>query len=345
MAEPRQILAIQYLRALAALAVVVVHNLERSDYPFVVGEAGVDLFFVISGFVMWTLADAQQPSAQVFLWRRIIRIVPLYWAATLVAIVGARLKPGFFWNYDVGFDNVWKSLLFIPHNVASGGWNPVVGQGWTLTYEMFFYVLFAFALLAKARWRFFVPGAMLLLLVAGGVYRRNDDPVWLTYTNPLLLEFLAGIALGALWRRASAREAARPGAWAGGVALLTLGFGALAVESAMHWMPVHDRSLIWGIPAVFIVSGALALERAGRVPRLRLPLLLGDASYSIYLLHAFVTLLVYDLIPGINPTAQMLVATPLSAAIGIASYLLYERPVTGWFKRLGRAPATKLAPV
>src|SRR5258708_11616622 len=78
MAEPRQILAIQYLRALAALAVVVFHNLERSDDPFVVGQAGVDLFFVISGFVMWTLADAQQPSAQAFLWRRIIRIVPLY---------------------------------------------------------------------------------------------------------------------------------------------------------------------------------------------------------------------------------------------------------------------------
>lgn len=137
-------LTIQYLRGLAAALVLASHALL---YPLVepdlgfgrLGWLGVILFFVISGFIMVTVTGESRFSARDFLRRRFIRVVPMYWAATLIAALLALAVPHLFKTtvYDTG--EVVLSLLFIPfYNPASGGIHPLYKLGWTLNYEVFF---------------------------------------------------------------------------------------------------------------------------------------------------------------------------------------------------------------
>ena len=140
--------SIQILRAVAALAVVVFHAGQRVAVPFGVGQAGVDIFFVISGFVMWIVSDNGKTPIE-FIRARILRIVPLYWVATLLMAVGAWL--GLFPRMRVAWDDLLASLFFVPYYSLSSTKEivPVLRQGWTLNYEMFFYVSFALALMLK----------------------------------------------------------------------------------------------------------------------------------------------------------------------------------------------------
>ena len=144
------VVPIQILRAVAAIAVVVSHaaqNLDRfaiapnTSHFFVSGAAGVDLFFVISGFVMVYASEPLFGSASgavTFLYHRIVRIVPLYWLATTFYVIVAVLLPGLGTAYPIR--TVAASFLFIPTLLPDGGIHPVVLQGWTLNYEMLFYV-------------------------------------------------------------------------------------------------------------------------------------------------------------------------------------------------------------
>src|SRR5690606_7660569 len=130
----RRLYGIQYLRAVAALGVVVFHAAERTGTHFAIGAAGVDVFFVVSGFIMWVIANDRSPSPSAFLRGRIERIVPLYWAATSVMVAGGL--AGLFPNLRVTAWHVFASLAFIPSRSPSNGevW-PVLVQGWTLNYE------------------------------------------------------------------------------------------------------------------------------------------------------------------------------------------------------------------
>ena len=145
------ILALQILRAVAAVAVVLVHagiDLSYFGHTNVTwttrGNAGVDLFFVVSGFVMVYIASPQfgkrEAPVQFFV-RRLIRIVPLYWLLTTGYIVAK--------SYPLAY--IAASYLFIPAARPNGVLQPVILQGWTLTYEMFFYLLFAIAILLRRR--------------------------------------------------------------------------------------------------------------------------------------------------------------------------------------------------
>src|SRR5690606_35540078 len=132
---------IQYLRAFAALAVVVFHAAERTGMHFAIGAAGVDVFFVVSGFIMMAISDHRQTSPFIFLKNRLLRIAPNYWIVTGIMIIGA--VAGLFPNMKLDFFHIMGSFFFFP--VASPNaeqfW-PVLVQGWTLNYEAFFYAVF-----------------------------------------------------------------------------------------------------------------------------------------------------------------------------------------------------------
>ena len=165
---------IQYLRALAALAVVVFHAAERSGYAFAIGAAGVDVFFVISGFIMWVIADRRPLSPGRFLADRIRRIVPVYWLATGVMVAGAL--AGLFPNLVLTVEHVVASLAFVPARSPSTGalW-PVLVQGWTLNYEMFFYLVFAASLVLPARLRLPAMATVFAALVATGLSASVEE--------------------------------------------------------------------------------------------------------------------------------------------------------------------------
>ena len=143
------LLSIQYLRAVAALMVVFHHIINAKPWLFNPLEnypslaTGVDIFFVISGFIMYVAARNEAPLE--FLKKRIIRIVPLYWVATLAFVI-VKTKLHIFSLTPEDWLHIAKSLAFIPHHDPTnpGKIWPYLIQGWTLNYEMFFYLIFLF---------------------------------------------------------------------------------------------------------------------------------------------------------------------------------------------------------
>jgi exopolysaccharide production protein ExoZ len=322
----KRVWSVQYLRAAAALGVVVFHTLESSDHRFPVGAAGVDIFFIISGFIMASLMLGEEASPGVFLTRRLTRIVPLYWLATAACLAVAFVKPNFFYRIDASAQNALWSLLFIPHTSTTGGVAPVLWQGWTLEYEMFFYALCTAALFLPSRHRLKCLTLLIAMLVAIGVAFAPSGPILTAYTNTLLLEFVLGIALGAAWR-----VQRLPNAWTG-AALLALGLTLFGLQHAALIPVSGERVIDWGVPALLIVAGALALEARGRVFRSKFGALLGDASYALYLTHGFVVSAFVWFFADATLWIRVPVCVVASVALAIATHFLVERPLAAAFK-------------
>ena len=318
-------LSIQYLRGFAALGVLLYHASQRAGAAFGAGAAGVDVFFVISGFIMWTVSARRATGPGDFLLRRAGRIAPLYWSVTLLVVGLDLLRPSLFPNMRLDAPHVIQSLLFVPHRDPTGAIAPVIVPGWTLNYEAFFYVTFALTLLLPAGRRAWALTAVLGGLCLLGLFLPRDR--WAaayTYTDPLVLEFVAGAWLAKA--AAAGRLGGAAAAWTAiGAGLLILVAVAVAGVDVNGWA----RLLYWGLPAWLIAWGALSLEGGGRMAVFPPLKLLGDASYSIYLAHGLALSLVFRLIGGLGLpfAAQLALAAPFAVLAGLACYVLVERPL------------------
>ena len=205
------VLPIQYLRGIAALVVVWHHA--RGQLPGLslllpneFGAHGVDLFFVISGFIMVLTTTGKEATPWQFFKRRLVRVAPLYWLVTTALVTLTVLAPNLLNTVKPTPGTTLMSLLFIPHlSIGNPGmvW-PILVPGWTLNYEMFFYALFALSLFAPH------PLVLLLSILAalvafGQASWAVADPILTTYTSPLLLEFAVGACIGRLWIAAPPR--------------------------------------------------------------------------------------------------------------------------------------------
>jgi exopolysaccharide production protein ExoZ len=205
----KPITVIQSLRGIAAMMVVWSHSLGQvSDTPRFIhlpefGHYGVDLFFVISGFIMLVTTWDKPITPRQFIGHRIRRVVPLYWTATLVMVGIAMVAPSLFKTLQFDTTSLLKSLLFIPYHSLSfpGTMFPLLTPGWTLDYEMFFYALFAISLFLKQIDRLPVMLCTLICSVATGMVMQPQSVILQVYTSPRLLEFAAGMALGRVWLR------------------------------------------------------------------------------------------------------------------------------------------------
>ncbi|MGO6708032.1 acyltransferase family protein [Rhizobium leguminosarum] len=278
---------LQYLRAIAALMVVYFHavlqlakvNPAVDATAFVYGETGVDIFFVLSGFVMWLTTSGRAMSPVDFARRRIKRIVPLYWLATLFSATVALVAPSLLKSTVFDLPHLAASLFFLPWaNPADPSTiTPVVVPGWTLNYEMFFYFIFALLLpLQEARRIPAMFAAFAVILIA--CWLLPETTVTRFYGEPIMLEFLAGVVLGWLY----GQKVLLPNRWAW--AALAMGFAFLFINEAL--MPPESRFYAWGIPAIFIVYGAISIDFS-KLPVIGWLNYLGDCSYSIYITHAF----------------------------------------------------------
>jgi exopolysaccharide production protein ExoZ len=325
----KRLYGIQYLRAAAALGVVVFHAAERSGTHFAIGAAGVDVFFVISGFIMWVVASERAPSPAVFLRDRIERIAPLYWIATGVMVVGAL--AGLFPNLRLTAWYVLSSLFFIASRSPSTGdiW-PVLVQGWTLNYEMFFYVLFAATLFLPARRRFSAMAALFLALVAAGWMFQPETPVLKTWTDPLLLEFLIGMAIGKAWLKGAIPA---PGT---GVALMAVSIAGFAFVGVTY---AGFTPFVLGPLAAALVLGVLTFEKHATMPRLPLASYLGDSSYSIYLWHTMAISVVAKAGSAFSAPGPVVcgVAIVSGIAIGAVAHEALEKPIAAFLKNRRRA--------
>lgn len=268
--------SIQVLRAGAALSVVLYHALQWAGVRAEVWQAGVDVFFVISGFVMWATTAERTIGVGAFLWRRVTRVAPLYWIATGVVVLGSSLQPALFPTLDWDLRRLVLSLGFVMHLDDRGQPFPVLPVGWSLTYEAWFYLIFAAALFTPRAVRLWLLTAALAGLSLCGFL---DRPEVFRPFDPFLLQFLAGVWIAEAWRT---RRLPDPGT---GFALALIGVGLLWWGEAAGWDVVNWRPFLWGPPAALIVAGLTAMERAGAFPPTAPLERLGDASYALYLFH------------------------------------------------------------
>ncbi|MDQ2860355.1 MAG: acyltransferase [Pseudomonadota bacterium] len=331
----KTLLSIQYLRGGAALAVVLYHALQWESGGFEVGRAGVDVFFVISGVIMWVITADGETGPWRFLWRRATRVAPLYWLATLSVAALALIWPYFLPEVLLGWSHLAASLAFIPHFDPRGRPFPLLPPGWTLTYEAAFYLVFAAALLVPKRRRASAITAALFAIVAAGLLL--SDPAYILGANPMLLEFAAGVWLGKLL------ETGRLPGRALGFALMALGALAYAALEISGFINELWRPLLWGAPAAAIVGGALCLEARGAMFRSRALKTLGDASYAIYLVHLPATALVAHTLGYDRPVLFIPAALAISIAAGLACRAWVEKPLLGVLRGIGRVQPAKAA--
>ncbi len=322
----RRLIGLQYLRGLAALGVVAYHAADRSGTHFSLGKAGVDLFFVLSGFLMWAITDERSRPGP-FLSDRIQRIVPCYWIVTSVMLGGALL--GLFPAVRLTGWHVMASYLLLPAISPSNGqvW-PLLVPGWTLEYELAFYLLFAMVLLLPRRLQLGTLSALLLGLAITHAWIPGQQTMLRFYTDAHILEFLAGLWLAAGWQRG----------WLGDprAASLLAGLAVMLLAAIRVIWPGAPDVAAYGPSAGLIVAAMLARESGDKdVPDIRLARLLGDASYSIYLWHTLAISVTLKLADRLHIPAAMAIPLHFAAgtAIGLLGYRLLERPIMLFLRR------------
>ncbi|AFL88543.1 putative acyltransferase [Terriglobus roseus DSM 18391] len=338
------VLTVQALRGIAALLVISLHTttmwfeLGRRTLPFIVnGGTGLDIFFVLSGFIMplsVRRSNSGPADARRFLLRRLERLVPAYWIFTTLKLLKDFFLPG---TVKLAVWHTIASYLFLPSRNSLGEVVPLLPPGWTLNMEMLFYLLIALALLFRVRLRYFLPP--LLMLGAAGFFLHLPALVPVdTARLPLLLEFLLGMVLAERYRAVALRGAMPCPAWI-----------ACAGMLLSTWLMVFTQ---WGAISYFVFAGPLAFLMVGfavelersigrRIPRLLL--LIGDASYSIYLVHWFLVGAVRSIIqlPAFSGVQNFMVPLGLTMALsivcGIACYHWIESPINRHFHVRRRA--------
>ncbi len=319
--------SLQALRAFAAW-VVVCHHFMQIFFDFHAtgpigqlfsdrGAVGVDIFFVISGLVIYLSTRDKDIEPRQFLLNRALRIVPAYWFYTLVMalliLAFSRWMPHQVFNAQ----HLLMSLLFIPaENPGGYGMYPTLNVGWTLNFEMFFYLLFGLAFLVRQRHHLLLV-SMALLLASEVLGRLGVLSHF--YNNGIIYEFLLGIGLGVLYRRGLVREGRV-------LPLLTL----LAAGYAIYHLDASQRLLHWGLPSALIVLAFLALEPwfSGN----RALKALGDCSYSVYLIHVLVLYAGWFASQrlGLNPYLVFALCVP---SIGLMSWFSYRWLERGLYRR------------
>ncbi|MDN5687847.1 MAG: acyltransferase [Brachybacterium sp.] len=335
---------LQALRFVAALLVLVTHatfytstRLDPDVSTWEAGTAGVDIFFVISGFVMMITASPFMGVShgwRYFAMRRIVRIVPMYWIATTAKIVALLILPGVALRSSLDPQHVLFSYLFLPSFNDAGAVEPVMGVGWTLTFEMFFYAVFAIALMLRVNPLLFVGSVMVALTIWGQLGPEGSSP-WAVYLDPVTLYFVVGMAIAVLVRKEFTR-------WLVVLSVVCLcAAGALVLLGAMDW----SRSA----PFRFAVIVGLVAVTVLAEPSLRrvLPkqlLFFGDASYSIYLFHPLFAPMVPVALAILGvPVVWLSVVGAIVWALVVTSaiYALVERRLVRLGRRLpyaGRVP-------
>lgn len=338
--------SIQLLRAIAALLVVLYHGqlaistrFARPAFPFETylfsfGAVGVHIFFVISGFIMvYTMRVDQKFVAREFLRKRILRIYPIYWVCIALYILVHFLleRP-----YLLSGPEIFGALALFPDDASA-----VIGPAWTLSFEMFFYICFGVAMKFGATRGLFMLGSVFTLSIVAGIFFPAEDALGRLVTNSLLLEFIAGAAIG--WLLATGRLPRR-----GGPGILLFALAMFAAGIAVG----HDRLpsvFMWGIPSTVLVAGAVIWENAhGFKNEIRRLSHFGNSSYVLYLIHLLVITLTIALaayVPAIRMTEPAIAAVAIAGISLLAAEELHvriERPMTRWLNSLFRPRATEV---
>lgn len=322
---------VQALRGVAALLVLTMHAFYESGLPrpdFFPFHIGVDIFFVISGFIMvYTSRDwFGTPGAwKKFISRRLVRIVPVYWFYTSVLLVVAFVMPSALQTVEFEPVHAVLSYFFIPHENPSGSLHPFLDLGWTLNYEMYFYAVFAAFMFLPLRQMIWALTAYFVFTVGAGAFATEDNEALYFWSRTIVLEFVAGAWIGYAYLR---------GVRLSGIqAVHFLAASVLLIFIEIN--PLQERALSIMGAAVLLVAAAVLTEgiQGRAVPRFWLAL--GDASYTLYLSHPFTLAAIALLGRMVLPPIPLFIASVLVAVLaGYILYLVVEKPLLSLSKRV-----------
>lgn len=264
---------LQILRAFAATGVVILHS-NATVLGVHTEFQGVALFFVLSGYLMCRIRNR---PASVFLVDRFWRIVPSYWAATAV-----MLSTFAMWSYWPPA-HVFLSFLFVPHQTPNG-LHPVLGVGWTLNFEMYFYVVFAVALYASRHYAPIIAAFAIAVIYFVVPYVTHNEAIRFYYGGFAVWYFVAGMAL---WYADELLGRARLSwsfSWWTLPASIAV-YCVLIICAAKCVSYPLNESVLWVLLPPLLFATALICARCGADLKPPFLMLLGNASYACYLLH------------------------------------------------------------
>jgi exopolysaccharide production protein ExoZ len=349
MPRRKKLFHLQALRGLAASLVVFAHSADiltqHGQIPesyagrlAISGYFGVATFFIISGFIIYTTSTesfGDRRATAAFAIKRVIRIFPVYWLAIIIFLAVTSHRNEF------GPIDILYSLLLIPHVIpAAGNMHPLVGQGWTLQYEMLFYLIFAVGLSLTRRTGTLLVVATLIALVCAGeaIMPLSDmtEPLTIAqyWTRPILLLFAVGMGLGVLEERLPRSfTIPRPFLLMLGVLCLWYAYtlGGPLTDSEMIQFPTV--LFVWLLCTVWVFAALFGESKQGWTEWLAEQF--GDASYSVYLFHTTIIAgLAHLKVQAISPVLFVVAALIASNAFGLAMYRLVERPILRTCRRL-----------
>jgi len=347
-------MTLQVLRGLAALMVVLVHLALSVTDRFMVqplprfidaGGIGVDIFFCLSGFIMYYTSHQEigvRGAAPEFLTRRLLRIYPLYWVVTFLAMLVEVLDPRLMSSWKQGPGFILKSLFLFPQNVS-----PLIAPAWTLVHEVKFYAIFGALMmfplrLARVGLAVWMMGSfsVLLLSVFGidwldrSLAGRAVNYIW----HPASVEFGSGIV--AAWVVLNVRTAA----WVD-ACLLAVGSAAILALLQFHSFLKPDTKyfavIMNAVPTFVLVLGATLVEQRWKPVMPRVLTFLGDASYSTYLTHyMLIPTLVWHAMPARASLGLCTLLTCLFAiglhGVGALTHWWLEVPMHRWSRECAR---------
>lgn len=322
--------SLQILRGVAAFFIILEHL-----SLFNCGAFGVDIFFCLSGFM---IMHSTHKSTEYFLRKRFIRTLPLYYFMTAVTYVLLLLWPDMFLQSSAKPSFLIKSLLFIPFDIG-GVLQPLMRVGWTINCEIFFYLLFMLAFHISHRYRGLICSCLLVIPVtAAGLLPGAPAPLAF-YGNPVMLEFIFGILVYYTARRiyrlfSAGKLPPYCSALALSVAALTF-LGLIASKPFVNVLGFR-RLLVWGLPALLIVLcffiWGLHMKKTPASA-----VLLGDMSFSLYLIHYYPVMLINRLVPAeCTPLTAVLVAAAafaVSVLLSVPGYILVEQKLSVRIRR------------
>lgn len=336
------ITGIQILRFVAAYLVVLMHAtqavaLRLGNDPhsyWKTGSVGVDIFFVISGFIMESMAGGREApglrgrltAAREFLKRRLVRIVPMYWLATFAKVAIVAIVPSLALRSSLDLQHLLASLFFVPTLAPWGLIEPALPVGWTLNFEMLFYLVFTLGI------AFGLPRLGTLLVVfavlAWAARLWPDSHALAFFGRSILFEFALGVVIAIGYRHYGFRRPL--------VGIACAATGSILIAGGIHDV-ISDRFLSWGLCAALIVFGLLNLEPVLKGnPLARHLARYGDSSYSTYLFHTFIVPAMAILLglAGIADRMAGLLAILVAVFLACeAFHYAVEKPLIRFFKR------------
>ncbi|HWB27005.1 MAG TPA: acyltransferase [Chitinophagaceae bacterium] len=305
--------SIQYLRGFAALMVLYCHVIDfqmefstsaQQNFFYVqnFGAIGVDIFFVISGFIISYIASGSggKTEALDFFKRRFARVNPAYYLASFLYFLVMLLCHNIHGSYKLKH-GIIKSITILPiFDRGTEFWNPLLILGWTMSFEWFFYIIYGGLIFYSVRTK-----SLLLLLILGaltitGWLYHQTEVHYVFVTNPIIWEFCFGVVIARVYKKIKINKAVAFFFLTTGIAwyvcLIIWGYGDISeslytINATLSW----QRVLLWGIPSACIVMGILFVESnyGHRFFSNKILLLLGNSSYAIYLIHPILLSIVY----------------------------------------------------